>query len=64
MTYPLHIILRFELEQALVEGSVTVEDLPSLWNKRMKELLGVEVPSDSMGVLQDIHWSGGTCFEN
>jgi carboxypeptidase Taq len=52
------------LEQALFEGSVTVEDLPSLWNKRMKELLGVEVPSDSMGVLQDIHWSGGTCFEN
>ncbi len=58
-TYSLHIILRFELEQELMEGTVPLEDLPEVWNARMKEFLGVEVPSDSEGVLQDVHWSGG-----
>ena len=58
-TYSLHIILRFELEQELIEGTVALENLPEIWNARMKEFLGVDVPSDSDGVLQDVHWSGG-----
>ena len=58
-TYSLHIILRFELEQEIVEGTVALEDLPEIWNARMKEFLGVDVPSDADGVLQDVHWSGG-----
>ena len=58
-TYSLHIILRFELEQELIDGTVALEDLPEIWNARMKEFLGVDVPSDSDGVLQDVHWSGG-----
>lgn len=58
-TYSLHIILRFELERGLVEGSVTLEDLPELWNAKMKEFLGVEVPDDAHGVLQDTHWAQG-----
>lgn len=58
-TYSLHIILRFELEQELVDGTVALEDLPEVWNARMKEFLGVDVPDDGHGVLQDVHWSGG-----
>ncbi len=58
-TYPLHIVLRFELESALVEGTLAVEDLPAAWNDGMKRLLGVDVPSDADGVLQDVHWASG-----
>jgi carboxypeptidase Taq len=58
-TYSLHIILRFELEQRLIEGSLDPKDLPEAWNAGMQELLGVEVPDDTHGVLQDIHWSQG-----
>jgi carboxypeptidase Taq len=58
-TYSLHIILRFELEQRLIEGSLDPTDLPEAWNAGMAELLGVEVPDDTHGVLQDIHWSQG-----
>ncbi len=58
-TYSLHIILRFELEQEMIAGDVELEDLPEVWNARMKEFLGVEVTSDGDGVLQDVHWSGG-----
>ena len=58
-TYSLHIILRFELEQQLIEGSLDPKDLPDAWNAGMVDLLGVEVPDDSHGVLQDIHWSQG-----
>jgi carboxypeptidase Taq len=58
-TYSLHIILRFELEQQLIEGSLDPKDLPEAWNAGMAELLGVEVPDDTHGVLQDIHWSQG-----
>jgi carboxypeptidase Taq len=58
-TYSLHIVLRFELEQELIEGTVALEDLPEVWNARMKEFLGVDVPDDANGVLQDVHWSGG-----
>lgn len=59
VTYPLHIILRYELEKALVEGSIQVADLPRLWNEKMKEYLGCEPESDARGVLQDVHWSAG-----
>jgi carboxypeptidase Taq len=58
-TYSLHIILRFEIEQELVAGTVDLEDLPEIWNAKMKEFLGIDVPDDGQGVLQDVHWSGG-----
>jgi carboxypeptidase Taq len=56
-TYSLHIILRFNLERRLIEGTLDPRDLPEAWNEGMRELLGVEVPDDAHGVLQDIHWS-------
>ena len=59
VTYGLHIILRFELERELLAGTVEVRDLPEVWNARMKESLGVDVPDDAHGVLQDMHWSTG-----
>jgi carboxypeptidase Taq len=59
VTYGLHVILRFELEQELVEGRLELAALPDAWNERMLDYLGVEVPTDADGVLQDIHWSGG-----
>jgi carboxypeptidase Taq len=59
VTYNLHIILRFELEQDLIEGRIAVPDLPEAWNARMKDYLGVDVPDDAHGVLQDMHWAGG-----
>ena len=58
-TYNLHIMLRLELEIAMVEGSVAIKDLPELWNTKMQEYLGIVPPNDAMGVLQDVHWSGG-----
>ncbi len=58
-TYSLHIILRFELEQQLVDGSLDPKDLPEAWSAGMADMLGVEVPDDTHGVLQDIHWSQG-----
>jgi carboxypeptidase Taq len=58
-TYNLHIMLRLELEIAMIEGKVAVKDLPELWNTKMQEYLGVTPPNDAKGVLQDIHWSGG-----
>jgi carboxypeptidase Taq len=59
VTYNMHIILRFELEQELIENRLAVADLPAAWNARMDEYLGIEVPDDARGVLQDMHWSGG-----
>ncbi|MCK9248797.1 MAG: carboxypeptidase M32 [Solirubrobacteraceae bacterium] len=59
VTYAMHVVLRFELEVALVEGTIAVADLPAAWSARMEELLGVTVPDDAHGVLQDIHWSFG-----
>lgn len=58
-TYNLHIMLRLELEIALMEGSLAVKDLPQAWNERMQEYLGIIPSNDSLGVLQDVHWSGG-----
>ncbi len=59
-TYNLHIILRFELEQELLSGDLSLDDLPDAWKERMREYLGVEVPNNAQGVLQDIHWASGT----
>src|SRR5271155_4313552 len=60
LTYPLHIILRFELEHAMIEGDLAVADLPGAWREAVQQLLGLEVPSDAQGCLQDVHWSGGS----
>jgi carboxypeptidase Taq len=58
-SYGLHVILRFELEQELLTGRLAVKDLPDAWNARFEELMGITVPNDAVGVLQDAHWSGG-----
>lgn len=59
LTYCMHIILRYEIERDLFNGNLSVDDLPSVWNKKMKEYLGVEVTSDKDGILQDVHWAEG-----
>ena len=59
VTYTLHIMVRYELEKQLMAGTLTVQELPEQWNKLYKEYLGVDVPNDRQGVLQDVHWSGG-----
>jgi carboxypeptidase Taq len=59
-TYNMHIILRFELEQAMLADEFPLEQLPEEWNRRMWEYLGIEVPDDTRGVLQDVHWSSGS----
>lgn len=59
VTYPLHIILRWRLERAMIEGDLAVADLPTAWNDGMWELLGVMPPDDGTGCLQDIHWPAG-----
>jgi carboxypeptidase Taq len=59
-TYSLHVILRFELEQELIEGRLAVSELPEAWNARYKAYLGLDVPDDAHGVLQDVHWSMGS----
>jgi carboxypeptidase Taq len=58
-TYNLHIILRFEIEVDLIEGRLKVEDVPEVWNAKVKQYLGLDVPNDTLGCLQDIHWSHG-----
>jgi carboxypeptidase Taq len=60
VTNGMHVMLRFELEQDIVEGRVELRDLPEVWNQKMWDYLGVEVPDDAHGVLQDVHWSGGS----
>ncbi|MGM8216408.1 carboxypeptidase M32 [Bacillaceae bacterium W0354] len=59
MTYPLHIMIRYELEKGLINREIKVEDLPNLWNDKMEEYLGIRPTNDTDGVLQDVHWSGG-----
>jgi carboxypeptidase Taq len=60
LTYPLHIIVRFELELAMIEGDLAVRDLPAAWRDGIQRLLGLEVPSDALGCLQDVHWGAGS----
>ena len=57
LTYHLHVMIRYEIEKGLIEDSLKVDDLPNTWNKLYKQYLNIDVPSDSEGVLQDIHWS-------
>ncbi len=59
LTYNLHIMLRFEIEQDLIEGKTQPDDLPAIWNRKMEDYLGILPPSDAEGVLQDVHWSFG-----
>ena len=59
LTYALHIMVRYELEKQLIAGTLSVADVPAAWNKLYKEYLGVDVPNDSEGCLQDTHWAGG-----
>jgi carboxypeptidase Taq len=60
VTYNLHILLRFELENEMLEGKLKVKDLPEAWRARFKSYLGIDVPNDRDGALQDIHWTGGS----
>ena len=59
VTYPAHVILRYRLERALIEGDMPLADLPGAWNDGMEELLGIRPPEDRLGCLQDIHWYDG-----
>lgn len=60
LTYHFHVMIRFEIEVGLIEGSVKVADLPSMWNKKYKDYLNLDVPDERSGILQDIHWSHGS----
>ena len=60
LTYALHIMVRYEIEKQLIGGTLEVKDVPAAWNKLYKEYLGIDVPSDTLGCLQDSHWSGGS----
>ena len=60
LTYHFHILIRFEIEKGLIEGTMATKDLAEIWNAKYKEYLGIDVPNDKMGVLQDIHWSHGS----
>lgn len=57
LTYSLHICVRYELEKALINGEIGVDDIPALWNAKYRDYLGVEVPDDGRGCLQDVHWT-------
>ncbi|TAI09578.1 carboxypeptidase, partial [Bacillus velezensis] len=59
LTYPLHIIIRYEIEKAIFSNEVSVEDLPSLWNQKYQDYLGITPQTDAEGILQDVHWAGG-----
>ena len=60
LTYCLHVMIRYEIEKQLIDGSLAVKDVPQVWNRLYKEYLGVDVPDDKRGCLQDSHWSGGS----
>jgi carboxypeptidase Taq len=60
LTYHFHIMIRYEIEKELISGNLSVYDLPQVWNRKYKEYMNLDVPSDDQGVLQDIHWSHGS----
>jgi carboxypeptidase Taq len=60
LTYHFHIMIRYELEKLLIEGNLTVNDIPVFWNDHYNQFLGVKVPNDKQGCLQDVHWSHGS----
>ena len=57
LTYCLHIMVRYEIERAMVNGEITVDEVPAMWNRKYKEYLGIDVPNDRDGCLQDVHWT-------
>jgi len=57
LTYPLHVILRYNIERDVINGKLSVDDIPKRWNEEMKKTLGVDITSDDIGCLQDVHWS-------
>lgn len=59
LTYPLHIMLRYEIEQKVIKGELAVKDLPAYWNSKFTEYFGITPPTDTLGVLQDVHWAYG-----
>lgn len=59
LTYPLHIMVRYEIEKGLMTGDIEVKDLPAVWNDKMEAYLGIRPQKDADGVLQDVHWAGG-----
>ena len=59
LTYSMHVMIRYEIEKKLIGGELEVKDVPAAWNALYKEYLGIDVPSDTLGCLQDSHWSGG-----
>lgn len=59
LTYTMHVILRYEIECGLIDGTIKVEEVPSIWTSKMQQYLGVVPPNDAAGCLQDIHWAGG-----
>ena len=60
LTYPIHILIRYEIEKGLFENEISNKNLNKVWNKKYKEYLGIDVPNDTQGILQDIHWSGAS----
>ena len=60
LSYCLHVMVRYEIEKQLIGGTLEVKDVPREWNRLYKEYLGLDVPSDALGCLQDIHWAGGS----
>jgi carboxypeptidase Taq len=60
LTYHFHIMIRYELEKRLIEGTIGVNDIQAFWNEQYRQLLGVTVPGDKQGCLQDVHWSHGS----
>jgi carboxypeptidase Taq len=59
VTYSMHVIIRHEIEKDLFAGKISFDDLPQIWNSKMKEYLGMDIENDAEGLLQDVHWSGG-----
>lgn len=60
LTYPFHIMIRYEIEKMIFAGTVTVSELPALWNQKYQEYLGITPENDTVGILQDMHWAGGS----
>ena len=60
LTYALHVMVRYEIEKQMIGGTLAISDVPAQWNRLYKEYLGIDVPSDALGCLQDSHWSGGS----
>jgi len=60
LTYHFHVMIRYELEKKLIEGSLSTRDIPAYWNQQYKEYMGIDVPDDRRGCLQDVHWSHGS----